>query len=134
MSNHRGGQVSGWAVGGVGFAGALMIIIGGFQVIEGIAAISDDKFFRKPAHYALHVDPTVWGWVHVLLGVAVLFTGISLLRGRNWAAVTAIVLAIFGAMIFFFMIPLYPFWAIVIIALNVWVIWALSTPGVLQGD
>jgi hypothetical protein len=118
----------------VGFAGALMIVIGGFQVIEGIAAISDDKFFRHPAHYALHVDPTTWGWIHLVLGAAIIWTGIALLRGKNWAAVTGIVLAIFSAFIFFFAIPLYPFWAILIIALDVWVIWALSTPGVLESD
>ena len=121
-------------MGGVGFAGALLIIVGGFQVIDGIAAISDDKFFAKPAHYALRVDPTVWGWIHLILGVLIIWTGVSLLRGRNWAAVTAIVLSILSALIFFFAIPLYPFWAILIIALNVWVIWALSTPGVLARD
>jgi hypothetical protein len=134
MSRNRGGQVSGAAIGGVGFAGALLILIGGFQIIEGIAAISDDKFFRKPAHYALHVNPTTWGWIHLILGAAIVYTGISILRGANWAAVTGIVLAIFSAFIFFFAIPLYPFWAILIIALDVWVIWALSTPGALRGD
>src|SRR3954451_12689408 len=64
MSNrraHKTQPISNWATRGAGFAAALMVMIGGFQVIEGIAAISDDKFFRKPAHYALHVNPSVWG-------------------------------------------------------------------------
>lgn len=124
----------GWAVGGVGFAACLMVLIGGFQIIAGIAAIADDKFFRKPSHYAFHVAPQTWGWIHLVIGIAVLLTGLALFRGRNWAAVTAIVLAIFSALVFFFFIPLYPFWAILVIALDVWVIWALSTPGVLQSD
>ena len=127
MSNHR--QVSGWATGGVGFAAAILIMIGGFQAITALAAIFNDDFFRKPADYAFDLDPTAWGWIHLPIAVALIYTGISIYRGKNWAAVTGIVLAMFSAFANFFFIPLYPFWAILVIALDVWVIWALSAEG-----
>ena len=34
----------------------------------------------------------------------------------------------------FFFIPYYAFWAIVIIALDIWVIWSLTRPGVIHLD
>jgi hypothetical protein len=39
------------------------------------------------------------------------------------------VLAILTAIENFFFIPYYPFWSILVIALCVWVIWALTRPG-----
>ena len=130
MSNQR--QVSGWVTGGVGFAAAILTLIGAFQTIAALAAIFDDKFFRQTNHYAFDLDPAAYGWIHLVIGLALLYTGISLFRGRDWAAVAGIVLAMLSAIANFFFIPLYPFWAILVIALDVWVIWALSTPGAVE--
>jgi hypothetical protein len=134
MSTHRGAgrQVSGWAIGGVGFAACILILIGAFQTIAALTAIFDDKFFPKTHHYTFHLSAMGWGWIHLVIGLAVLWTGISLFRGQNWAAVAGIVLAMFSAIAFFFFIPFYPVWSIVVIALDVWVIWALSTPGAVE--
>ncbi len=126
MSNDR--QVSGWAGGGVTFAASILTLIGTFQAIAALTAILDDKFFQPTNHYAFDLDPTGYGWIHLIIGLALVYTGISLFRGANWAAVAGIVLAMFSAVANFFFLPLYPLWAIVVIALDVWVIWALSTP------
>src|SRR3954452_278111 len=130
MSNNR--QVSGGALAGVTFAAAILTLIGAFQSVMALAAIFDDKFFQPTHHYAFDLDPKGYGWIHLIIALAILYTGISLFRGKNWAAVTGIVLAIFSAIANFFFIPLYPFWAITVIALDVWVIWALSTPGAIE--
>jgi hypothetical protein len=135
MANERSTsneQVSGWAVGGVAFAATVLTLIGFFQVIAGLTAIIDDEFFVVAQNYTFDIDTSAWGWIHLLLGVLLVVTGLGLFGGREWAAVTAIMLAALSALANFFFIPFYPFWAILIIALNVWVIWSLTRTGPVQ--
>ena len=124
--------VSGWAVGGITFAGTMLILIGMFQVIDGIAAIANDEFFLVGQNYTFNLDTSAWGWIHLLLGIGLIIAGWSIFAGRTWAAVVALTLAMLSAVANFFFIPYYPFWAILIIALNCWVIWSLTRPGVVR--
>ena len=121
--------VSGWAYGLAAFAGAVMLMVGIFQAFAGLAAIFEDEFFVVGANYAYDVDVTAWGWIHLILGVVVAFAGISVYSGATWARSIGIVLAILSAVANFFFIPYYPVWAVLIIALNIAVIWALATYG-----
>jgi len=123
-------QVSGWAIGAVSFAAAMMIMIGIFEIISGIAAIAEDSLYVKTRNYTFDLDVTAWGWIHLILGVVILLACFGLLAGRTWAAVTAILLAILSGVVNFFMIPYYPFWSLLVIGLDIWVIWALTRPGV----
>jgi hypothetical protein len=124
--------VSGWAVGGITFAGTMMILIGVFQALAGLVAIFDDEFYVVAQNYTFDVDTTAWGWVHLLVGILLVLTGFALFAGSAWAAVAAIVLAGVSAIINFFFIPYYPFWSLLEIGLAVWVIWALTRPGVVR--
>jgi hypothetical protein len=92
----------------------------------------DDEFFVVARNYTFHLDTTVWGWIHLILGVVLLLTGFGLFRRSAWAGVAAIWLAMLSALLNFFSIPYYPVWAIVVIALDVWVIWALTRPGAID--
>ena len=121
--------VSGWAIAGITFAAVMLMLIGVFQAFEGLGAIIDDEFFIVGENYAFDLDTSAWGWIHLLIGMLVLVTGVSLWRGQTWAAVTAIVLAGLSAVANFFFIPYYPFWSLLIIAMNIWVIWAITRPG-----
>jgi hypothetical protein len=125
-------EPSGWAIGGVAFAAAMLTLVGCFQVIAGLVAIFDEDFYVVTANYTFDLDPTVWGWLHLLLGLVLLFTGFGLFSRRPWAGVTALFLAMLSAVANFFFIPYYPFWSIVLIAIDVWVIWALTRPGALE--
>ena len=124
--------VSGWAVAGITFAGTMLILIGMFQAIDGIAAIANDEFFLVTQNYTFDLDTSAWGWIHLLLGIGLIIAGWSIFAGRTWAAVVALTLAMLSAVANFFFIPYYPFWAILIIALNCWVIWSLTRPGVVR--
>jgi hypothetical protein len=124
-----GAEPEGWAAGGIAFAACLLTIIGVFQAIAGLTAIIDDEFFVVTANYTFDLDTSAWGWVHLILGVILVATGFGLFAGRAWAVVTGIFLASLSAIANFFFIPFYPFWAIVVIALDVWVIWSLTRPG-----
>jgi hypothetical protein len=123
-----GQPVSGWATGGITFAACMLLLIGAFQVVAGLAAIIDDEFFVVTRNYTFDLDTTAWGWIHLLLGLLLVATGFGLFARQAWAGVTAIVLAGWSALANFFFIPYYPFWAILVIALDVWVIWSLTRP------
>jgi hypothetical protein len=135
MANHRTTSdrpVSGGAIGGIIFAACVLILIGAFQVVAGLAAIIDDEFFVVTRNYTFDLDTTAWGWIHLLFGLLLVATGFGVFARQTWAAATAIVLAGLSALANFFFIPYYPFWAILVIALDVWVIWSLTRPRALE--
>ena len=125
----RDGPESGWAIGGIVFAASIMILIGIYQALLGLVAIINDEFFVVAPNYTYDVDVTGWGWIHLIVGILVAAGGVGLLYRKLWAAALAIALACLSAIVNFFFIPYYPFWAILIIALNVFVIWAITRPG-----
>jgi hypothetical protein len=125
-------SVSGWAVGGVTFAATIMVRIGIFEAIAGLAAIFDDNFYVVTQNYAFDLDVTAYGWLHLIVGILVAWAGFSLFSRKTWAGVVAITLAVVSAVTNFFFIPYYPFWSILMIALAVWVIWSLTRPGVVR--
>jgi hypothetical protein len=127
-------QPSGWAMGGVTFAASMLGLIGIFQVIAGLTAIFNDSFFVATRNYTFDLDVTAWGWIHLILGILMLGTCVGLIAGKMWAGMTALFLTILVAVDNFFFIPNYPLWSLVVIALCVWVIWALTRPGAIGGD
>ena len=109
------------------FAGVIMIMVGIFQALAGLAAIINDKFYVITPNYAYELDVTGWGWIHLILGIVVTLAGFYVMSGRLWARIVGITIAVFSAIANFFFIPYYPFWALLIIALDVFIIWALAT-------
>jgi len=77
--------VSPWAHGIAVFAGVVMIIGGAFQALEGLAGIVNDKYLVVAPSTIYAFDLTVWGVIHLLVGLALLVIGVSLLRGQTWA-------------------------------------------------
>ena len=119
-------EPSGWAVGLASFAGFMLILVGSFQFFEGLAAIIKDQFYVIGPNYAYNLDVTAWGWIHLIWGVIVAAAGFGVLAGKLWARLVGIVVATLAAIAQFFYIPYYPIWAVLIIALCIACIWALS--------
>jgi hypothetical protein len=133
MSEYREAtDVSGWAVGGVIFAGVILIVIGVFHFLAGLAGIIEDQFYVIAPNYVYDLDASAWGWIHLLIGIVLAATGLGLLARQSWAGIVGIMLAALSAIVNFFFIPYYPFWSLLIIALDVWVIWALTRPGAVR--
>ncbi len=122
---HRSGVATGFIV----FAGVMMIMAGGFQSVAGLAAVFKDDFYVSTPNYLLEFDTTAWGWLHLLMGVLVLLAGIAVLNGQVWGRTVGVILAVLSAMVNFAFIPYYPFWSMLIIAVDVFVIWALTAHG-----
>ena len=116
----------GWS-GWISFAGIMMILLGGFQIIEGLVAILRPAYYLiSDAGLVVSVSYTGWGWFHLLLGVLVLAAGFGVMSGRTWARVVGIVLAVISALANLVFIAAYPLWGIVVIAVDVAVIFALT--------
>ena len=125
----RGQQTTGWAVGFILFAAIMMIMAGFFQLLAGLVAIFENEFYVATRDYVFQFDATTWGWIHLLIGLVMAFAGWGLLSGRTWARVVAITLAVLSAIANFLFIPYYPFWSLLIITLDVFVIWAVAAHG-----
>src|SRR5512132_3951811 len=122
-------ETSGTAVGFILFAAIMMIMVGVFQALQGLIAIFENEFYVATRNYLFQFDATTWGWIHLLVGLLVAFAGWGLLSGRTWARAVAITVALLSATANFLFIPYYPFWALLIITLDVFVIWAVAAHG-----
>jgi hypothetical protein len=106
-----------------------MIMAGCFQAFIGLIAIFENEFYVATRNYLFQFDATTWGWIHLILAVIVGLAGMALLAGQTWARVVGIILAVLSAISNFLFIPYYPFWSLLIITLDVFVIWALAAHG-----
>ena len=122
-------NTSGWAVGFTIFAAIMMLMVGAWQALQGLIAIFENEFYVTTRNYTFQFDATSWGWIHLVLGLIMAFAGWGLLSGQTWARIVGITLAALSATVNFLFIPYYPFWAILIIAVDIFVIWALAAHG-----
>jgi hypothetical protein len=120
---------SGWAVSFILFAAIMMIMVGIFQALQGLIAIFENEFYVATRNYLFQFDATTWGWIHLILGLLVAFAGWGLLSGRTWARAAGIALAVLSAIANFLWLPYYPFWSLLIIAVDIFVIWAIAAHG-----
>jgi hypothetical protein len=122
-------QQSNWAVGWTAFAGIMMVIQGIWWAIAGLVAIFEDTFFVITDDYIFKLDVTTWGWIHLILGLVVLFAGYGLFVAATWARVVGVIVAAVAGVVAFGWMPYYPVWGIVFIIASVAVIWALTVHG-----
>ncbi|MFE6354925.1 hypothetical protein ACFVOO_19045 [Streptomyces rochei] len=118
---------SGWVTGGVVFAGVLLVLNGALAVLQGIAAIAEDDVYARVGSYVYELNLTGWGVIHVILGALVLVTGIGLLRDMAWARFAGIFLASLSLIAQFLFLPYSPVWSVIMMAIDVFVIWALAS-------
>ena len=116
-------SMAGW----IGFAGMLMIVIGGIDVFQGLIALFEDEYYVVTGSGFLVVDLTTWGWIMLLWGVVLVLAGLGLLAGQGWARWFTIVVVTINlfAQLGFVGNSQYPLWALTGIALSVVVLYAL---------
>jgi hypothetical protein len=120
---------SGAAVGFTYFAAIVMFMVGTFHAIAGFAGILENEFYVSTRNYVFEFDATAWGWIHLIAGLVVIFAAAGLFTGAVWARTVGVTMAVISAIANFGFIPYYPVWSIVIIALDITVIWALTAHG-----
>ena len=117
---------SGLAAGLAGFAGVLLLVVGSFQALEGLSAIVRDRLLVLTQDYLYRLDISAWGWIHLVIGLALAAVGAAILSGAVWGRVVGISIAAVSAIAQFLWLPYFPVWAVLVIALDVGVIWALT--------
>jgi hypothetical protein len=114
---------------GRGLAGFLLILNGIWGFLVGLSAIIRGGFFVVHNGYAYHWSITGWGWLQLILGCVLFAAGVCVLLGMLWARIVGAVLAGFSAIASFMFIPYYPLWSIVVIAVDLFIVWALLSGG-----
>jgi len=118
------------AAAGTVLAGVLMIVGGIWGFLVGLAVVIKKSFFvTVNSSYPYHWNITDWGWVHLILGAVVFAAGVCVLLGMVWARVVGVILATLSAIASFMFLPYYPFWSIILVAIDVYIIWALVAGG-----
>lgn len=121
-------EPSGAALGLTILAAVFMMVTGVIGFFEGLAAVVRGSFFVVLPNYAFSLSATSWGIIHIILGALVFLAGAALFTGQTWARMVGVALAAFIIVANFVYLPYYPVWAIVVIAMSAFVIWALLTP------
>ncbi len=112
----------GWAY----FAGTMLLVVGGFNIIEGIVALLNDKYVVLIRNELYLVDVTSWGWTALIFGVVLAGTGLGLLAGMSWARWTAVVVLGLHALAQVLWLGAYPLWSLLMVALDVVLLFALT--------
>jgi hypothetical protein len=129
MSYETEPNYSSWAVGWAGFAGVMLIMIGVFDVIQGLVALFNDEFYVVGQEWVFEFDITAWGWIQLILGVILIASGIGIFSGNVAARTIGVIIAGLAAIVNFAWLPYYPVWSIIVIAICVAIIWALTAHG-----
>jgi len=113
------------AVFGTVLAGILMIVSGVFGFLSGLAMVLKRSFFVTSSGYAYNWPVRDWGWTELIIGAVVFLAGVCVLLGMTWARVVGVIVAVASAIGSFMVLPYYPVWSIVLIAVDIFIIWAL---------
>ena len=117
-------SMAGW----IGFAGVVMMILGGINFFQGLIAIFEDEYYVVTQSGYLVFDITGWGWIMLIWGIILVLVGFALISGQSWARWTTIVIVSLNvfAQLGFLGNSNYPLWALTALALNIVVLYALS--------
>jgi hypothetical protein len=123
-----GRHAEGRGLGLVYFAAIVLLVLGFFNMIYGIAAIANSHVFTANAHYVIG-DLRAWGWVTLILSVLQLVAAGGILAGNQLARWFAVAVVGLNAIDMMFFVPAYPFWALMIIAVDVVALYGLCAYG-----
>ena len=119
----------GW-LGWIMFAAIFMVTIGTLNAIQGLAALFRDEAYWVTLNGAVVAfDVTTWGWIHLIFGILLVIVGVLLMRGSTFARVVGIGLVALNMVAQFSWSTLYPFWALIVIALDIVILYALVVHG-----
>ncbi len=119
---------TGWT-GWVVFAGVMMVLGGALNLVYGIIAAVNDEWAVWTNRAVVYLDVSEWGWVHIILGLIVLLSGIGVFSGNILARTVGVIVASISLLVNFLFIPVYPIWSLVVITIDALVIWALTAHG-----
>jgi hypothetical protein len=124
----RAPKSSAWG-GWITFASALFVVLGIFNVLNGITALARHQVLITGSHSQVVFNLTTWGWILIVFGALQLVTGYLLQRGAVWVRSMAVLLCMLNAIAQLAFLPHYPIWSTMVIAIDVLTIWAVTVHG-----
>lgn len=109
----------------IAFAGVLMIIAGGLNLIDGVAALAGDDRFNTGAF--LFADLTTWGIIYLIVGSCQILAASLLFQKRAGGVVLAVTMASISGIAHFMTIGVYPLWSVTVMAIDFAIIFGLMT-------
>ena len=106
----------------------MLLVVGIFNVIDGIAAIGNSHLFVANAHYVIG-DLRAWGWVTLIFAALQIVAGVGVMAGNQYARWSGVALVGLNAVSQMFFIPAYPFWSLMIIAMDIVALYGLCAYG-----
>ena len=120
---------SGLAIGVTVTAAVILILGGVLHAMQGVVGLANNEFYVTTQKWVFQFDATTWGWVQIVVGLIAILAGAGLLAGSVWARTLGVIIAAVSIIANFLWLPYYPVWAVVIIAFDLFVIWALTAHG-----
>jgi hypothetical protein len=121
-------QPTGW-VGWIFFAGLILIMVGAFNIIDGLVALFKHTVYVQPSGNLVAFNYTGWGWILLIIGIAQVLVGLALMRGSTFARIIAVVLVALNAIAQIGFITAYPLWSLLVIGVDILILWALIVHG-----
>ncbi|WP_420034141.1 DUF7144 family membrane protein [Streptomyces sp. cg28] len=106
-------------------AGAVMMLSGPLSILMGASGIAGDNLFAA-SQYAYRFDLTAWGWIHLVVGLALVVAGMGVVTDKNWGRGAGAAAAGISLITQFMFVPYYPVWAIPVMTLDLLIIFALT--------
>ncbi|MFL5825292.1 MAG: hypothetical protein ACJ76V_02090 [Thermoleophilaceae bacterium] len=115
---------SGW----VTFAGTMLIIVGALNVIQGIGAIDNSKFFVGNAQFIIS-NLNTWGWIVLIMGAIQLLAAFGIFARNQFARWLGVGFAGLNSIAQLLLLPAYPFLSLALFTLDILVIYGLIAYG-----
>lgn len=122
-SAHQHSRKSGW----IGFAATMFLVIGFFNLIDGIAAASKDELFA--GEQLVFGSLVMWGFLMIVIGGLQLYTSYALFQGSDLGNVLGVFVCGISLVGQLFLLPAFPIWALVIMGIDLLLIYALTVHG-----
>ncbi len=121
---------AGWRL----FAGVMILIVGAFNVIDGLRAITnasqiEGQFPNGNVELPLTNDVKTWGWVVLIFGVALILSGFLIFAGSMVGRIVGVAVAGLNAIVQLSYLDHNPFWSFTIILIDVLIIYGLVAHG-----
>ena len=110
------------------FAGIMLAFIGVLNLVYGIAAIGDSRFYVRDVEFVLG-DLRTWGWLLTIAGVAQIAAAIGIWMATEWGRWLGIAFAMINGFIQFLVMPAQPLWAVMVLMIDVIIVFGLLTYG-----
>ncbi|HUK76806.1 MAG TPA: hypothetical protein VL117_04305 [Thermoleophilia bacterium] len=115
--------------GWIAYAWIVLIVLGVWNIIEGIVAISRSSFFTSTGAHYVYANLNTWGWIILIWGILEVLAAGSVWRGGQWGRWFGIFVAGIAIILQFLALPIYPFWALIDILLYSLVLYGLAEYG-----